>query len=97
MATKKAIAGTELMGTPEAEVEAPKKANSADPWKKSVSIRLPKKDDGSPNYVIASVNGRVFKVKRGETVDVPAPIAEVIQHSFDAEEAADLFMESKAN
>ena len=98
MAAKKAIAGMDTVDMPEVEVAAPKKAASTnDPWKKMVSIRLPKKEDGSPNYVIASVNGRVFKIKRGETEEVPAPIAEVIQHSYDAEDAADLYMESKAD
>ena len=98
MAAKKAIAGMDTVDMPEVEVAAPKKtANASDPFKKTVTIRLPKKEDGSPNYVIASVNGRVYKIKRGEAVDVPAPVAEVIQHSFDAEEAAELYMESKAD
>lgn len=95
MATKKAIAGIDSLDTP--EVEVPKKVNTSDPWKKMEKIRIPKKDDGSPNYVIASVNGRVYKIKRGEAVEVPAPIAEVIQHSYDAQDAADLYRESKAD
>lgn len=78
------------------EAEAPKKVASSDPWKKMEKIRLLKKEDGSPNYVIASVNGRVFKIKRGDIVEVPAPIAEVIQHSENAEAEASAFMESKA-
>ena len=79
-------------------LETPKKAvDASDPWKKMVKIKLPKKEDGSPNYEIASVNGRVFKIKRGETVEVPAPIAEVLQHSSDAKDSADEFMESRAD
>ena len=93
MATATKKAGIDLSPILE---EAPKKVSASDPWKKMEKIKLLKKDDGSPNYEIASVNGRVFKIKRGETVEVPAPIAEVIQHSEDALEAADRYMESKA-
>lgn len=66
-----------------------------DPWKKMVEIRLPKATDGEPNYIIASVNSRVFKVKRGVKVKVPAPIAEVIENSFEEQDEADAFIESK--
>ena len=65
-----------------------------DPWKEMVEIKLPKAPKGEPNYEIASVNGRVFKIKKGEKVKVPAPIAEVIEHSIEAQEEADEYMES---
>ena len=75
-----------------------KKAPAADdPWSKKVTIKLDKPAPGQDNYVIASVNGKVFKIKKGVVVDVPAPIAEVIEHAQEAEEAADLYIESKAN
>lgn len=67
----------------------------ASEWDKKVKIRIPKATDGDSNYIIASVNGRVFKVKRGTDVEVPAPIAEVIENSFKAQEAADEYIESK--
>lgn len=70
---------------------------TVDPWKNMVEIRLPKATDGSPNYLIASVNGRAFKVKRGVKVKVPAPIAEVIEHSFEAQDEADSFIEEKTD
>ena len=66
-----------------------------DPWKNMVEIKLPKATNGEPNYVIASVNGRVFKIQRGVKVEVPAPIAEVIEHSFLAQDEADNFIEEK--
>ena len=67
----------------------------ADPWKEEVEIKLPKATNGEPNYVIASVNGRAFKIQRGIKVKVPAPIAEVIEHSFLAQDEADSFIESR--
>ena len=99
MAAKKAIAGLETMEQ-EQEVSVPKPAKAAkaeaDPWSQMVEIRIPKKNDGSPNYTIASVNGKVFKVMNGVNVKVPAPIAEVIEHSFEAQDEAELFIQAQA-
>ena len=86
----------------EAEIMEPaakpvKKAKEVDPWEQKVAVRIPKTADGSANYIIASVNGRVFKIMKGVQVDVPAPIAEVLEHMFEAEEAAELFVASHAN
>lgn len=61
---------------------------------KKVKIKLPltrtEKDD-----VYVAVNGRSYLIKRGETVEVPACVAEVLQHkeemlaqSIDFEEQA---------
>lgn len=93
MATKKAIAGMEEIE--EQVVEKPVKAKKeADPWGQMVEIKIPKTADGSANYIIASVNGKVFKVMKGVNVRVPAPIAEVIEHSFEAQDEAELFIAS---
>lgn len=92
MATKKTT-----LAEIEAEIMEPKKVIEEDPWKKKVTIRIPKSVDGSANYLIASVNGKVFKIMKGVNVDVPAPIAEVVEHMFEAEEAAEIFIASHAN
>lgn len=96
MAAKKTIAQMEAELMEDVE-ETKKEAPKVDPWAQKVTIRLPKSADGSANYLIASVNGRVFKVMKGVNVDVPAPIAEVIEHMFEAEERAELFIASHAN
>lgn len=64
-----------------------------DPWKEIVTIKLPKAPKGEENFVMASVNGRTFKIKRGVAVDVPAPIAEVIQNSEEMRDEADAYIE----
>lgn len=50
--------------------------------KKTVKIKLPlskhEKDD-----VYVAVNGKSYLIKRGETVEVPASVAEVLQHKED--------------
>lgn len=79
-----------------AETKTVTKANN--PWDEMVKIRLPKpRRRNEDNFVIASVNGRVFKIKKGEEVEVPAPIAEVLQHSMDEEDAADAFIQAKTS
>lgn len=59
-----------------------------------VKIKLPKLPKGEDNFVIASVNGYVVKIKRGEEVEIPRAIAEVIQHSEEAREKADEYQDS---
>lgn len=88
MAVKKTVAET-------AEVIAQAPAADMNPWKEMVSIKIPKAPKGGENYVIASVNGRVYKIKRGTTVEVPAPIAEVIRHSEEMQDEADRYMEEQ--
>lgn len=59
---------------------------------KKVKIKLPltrsEKDD-----VFVGVNGSTYLIKRGETVEVPASVAEVLQHR---EEMMGIAMEYEA-
>jgi hypothetical protein len=56
-----------------------KEAIMATETTKKVKIKLPltrtEKDD-----VYVAVNGKSYLIKRGETVEVPASVAEVLQH-----------------
>lgn len=74
-----------------------KEAKKVDPWSEKVSIQIPRSNDGEGNYLIASVNGRVFKLQRGITIDVPAPLAAVLQNSFEAQEEAIRFIDKASN
>ena len=76
----------------EAKPAKPVKA-SQDPWKQMVTIRLPKATNGEANYLFAAVNGRRFKIQRGVKVEVPLPIAEVIEHSYEQQNMADEFID----
>lgn len=79
------------------EVKVIKDTVPYDPWKDMVQVRLPKATNGELNYQIASVNGRVYKIQKGVPVSVPAPIAEVLKHSFKAQDEADMFIEKAGN
>lgn len=68
--------------------------NETDPWKRMYSIRIPRAAIGQDNFIFASVNEHNYKIKRGEDVEVPEPIYEVIKNSFDAKDAADDFVEA---
>lgn len=46
---------------------------------KKVKIKIPKTRDNSDDVYVA-VNGRSFLIKRGEYVEVPEYVAEVLQH-----------------
>lgn len=86
MAVKKTVTD------PAEEITQTTTANN-DPWGDMVTIKLPKAPKGEENFVMASVNGRTFKIKRGVAVDVPAPIAEVIQNSEEMRDEADEYIE----
>ena len=54
-----------------------------------VTVRLPiLKDPKAPKEEFYSVNGKNYIIKRGERVTIPEALAEVIEHSAQAEEAA---------
>ncbi len=55
--------------------------------------RLSKNDDS----LFVAVNGKRILVKKGETVELPAPFAEVIENSVKAGEQAENFIASVAN
>ncbi len=69
------------------------KTETTDPWSEMVDIFIEKPVNGEPNYLIASVNGRVFKLKRGGVVRCPRPIAEVINNSRRSQNEAEAFNE----
>lgn len=64
---------------------------------KKVKIKLPltrtEKDD-----VYVGVNGNTYQIKRGETVEVPESVAEVLQHKDDMlAEAMEFEAQASAN
>jgi hypothetical protein len=66
-------------------------------WDKMVTIRLPRAEGREENSRFVCVNGRGFHVKRGVTVEVPAPVAEVLQHSDEMQDAAQDYIEQAAD
>lgn len=74
------------------EIKATKKVS--DPWAKKVTIHLRKSGLRDDNFMLVAVNGRYFKVKKGEDVEVPQPIAEEIEASLKAQDKAEEFLEA---
>lgn len=72
---------------------AANKAKAAD----KVTVKLPRANNGEGNYITASVNGKVYKIKRGVSVEVPVAIAEVIANSEMAQDVAVEYIESRKN
>lgn len=58
----------------------------------TVKIKIPRdRTDPKNDSVTVVVNGRYYRIKRGEEVEVPAIVAEVLDH---AEAATDAYYES---
>ena len=66
--------------------ETTKKTDNA---KRRVTVRLPRLSGQNANQEeFFSVNGKNYMIKRGETVEVPEEVAEVIRNAEQAEEYA---------
>lgn len=72
--------------------EAKVKAEEAK--EKTVQVRLPRAREGDEREVFVGVNGRAWRIKKGETVEVPECVAEVLRNSEMAMERADEYEES---
>ena len=84
MATKKDLEKTEAT-----ETKAEKK--------KTVTIKLPRAARGQDNFQFVGVNGKAYKVKRGEDVEVPVEVAEVLRNSEKMLAEGDAFIEGVAH
>ncbi len=62
---------------------------------KTVKIKLPL-TRGEKEDVYVAVNGKSYLIKRGETVEVPASVAEVLQHKEEMLSEAMAFEEQAA-
>ena len=62
--------------------------------KRKVTVRLPRNQgQNAIQEEFFSVNGRNYLIKRGETVEIPEEVAEVIVNSERAEECAMQYIE----
>ena len=76
--------------------ETTKNANNATKGKR-VTVRLPRlSGQNALQEEFFSVNGRNYIIKRGETVDIPEEVAEVIENGQKAEEYALNYVDSLA-
>ena len=62
---------------------------------KEVEIKLPRAEKGENNFITASLNGKVYQIKRGIQVTVPVALAEIIKHSEEAKDAAIDYIDSR--
>lgn len=59
-----------------------------------VKIKLPRAQKGEANFITVSLNGKVYQIQKGVTVEVPRGVAEIIVNSEDAKEAAINYIET---
>ena len=71
-----------------------KAVDNATTKSKRVTVRLPRLPGQNANQEeFFSVNGKNYIIKRGETVDIPEEVAEVIRNAEKAEEYAMKYVE----
>lgn len=62
---------------------------------KKVRIKIPRGANGDNEDITASLNGKVYQIKRGVEVEVPEGIAEILKNAEIAEEEAFKYIEEK--
>lgn len=60
-----------------------------DVWKKTKEVLLPRAQENEQKFEFVCVNGRTFQVPKGKRVEVPLPVAEVIENAQMQMEQAD--------
>lgn len=78
------------------ETQAAQETQEAVKPVEKVKIRLRRATKGEDPYLLVGVNGKMWRIKRGETVEVPACVAEVINNAEAAEDEAQDFVQACA-
>ena len=60
-----------------------------DVWKQTKEVMLPRAQENEQKFEFVCVNGRTFQVPKGKRVEVPLPVAEVIENAQMQMEQAD--------
>ncbi len=65
------------------------KTEVQDVWKQTKEVLLPRAQENEQKFEFVCVNGRTFQVPKGKRVEVPLPVAEVIENAQMQMEQAD--------
>lgn len=65
------------------------KTEAQDVWKQTKEVLLPRAQENEQKFEFVCVNGRTFQVPKGKRVEVPLPVAEVIENAQMQMEQAD--------
>lgn len=68
-----------------------------DPWQEKVTVMIPRLPGKEQPDVNLTVNGRSFQIQRGKAVNVPLPVAEVLELKSYLSAAAEDYLFSKTN
>lgn len=75
---------------------AEKKMTVADPFARKETVFLPRAAAGESRFQYVSVNGRSYLIPKGEQVEVPAPIAEVLANAQAMQDQAEQYEQAQA-
>ena len=69
----------------EKKTEAAKPEKPYDPMKDMISVTLPRATGREENFVFVALNGKGYKILRGQTVNMPRPVYDILAESERAE------------
>ena len=68
-----------------------------DPMKDLIPVTLPRATGNEPNFELASLNGKVWKIMKGVTVRIPRPVYEILAECLRMENRLRAFNEAQAD
>lgn len=72
-----------------------KKSTAYDPMKDMVSVLLPKATGREENFVFVGLNGKGYKILRGQTVKVPRPVYDILMEAERATARQESFIQQQ--
>ena len=68
-----------------------------DPMQDMVSVTLPRATGNEQNFELVGLNGKVWKIMKGATVQIPRPVFDILADSLWMEERLHAFNEAQAS
>lgn len=66
------------------------------PMEDLVTVTLPRATGNEPNYELVALNGKMWSIQKGATVQIPRPVYDILAESLRQEDRLHAFNEAHA-
>lgn len=67
-----------------------------DPMEDLVTVTLPRATGNEPNFELVALNGKMWSIQKGATVQIPRPVYDILAESLRQEDRLHAFNEANA-
>lgn len=83
--------------TTKTEQPAQEAEKTYNPMEDMIAVTLPRATGNEQNFIIVALNGKVWKIMKGVTVQVPRPVYDILSESIAQENRLYAFNEAQAS